>query len=325
MTDKFSEIIGQKKVKEQLNFFLEGFRQNGIVRPFIVISPKGMGKTILAKAFKNRLIPPGQTEPKKFIKMNSASITSETQFFDQVVNQYVSPGANITLFFDEASELPKSVQTLLLSILNNQDSSLNTYTFSNGQTVDFDLKHITWIFATNQPQKVLIDLMDRLEKVTLEDYTTEQLSYILDQSIKKELGAGFCVDDESVWSELLKDAVSTCRGNPRLAFKLGKNIAVRIRSLGEKTFGLNDWLTLKSNLNIHPMGLDENDIRILKAISEYPMGITLTALAGKVGMTTQTVRENGETFLMKIGLIRIDGKRVITQKGREYLEGLKHG
>jgi len=317
--DDFPEIIGQKKVKGQLNFFLEGFRQNGIVRPFIIISPKGMGKTTLARAFKNRLSLSGGTT-KKFVKINSASIISESQFFDQVVSQYVSPGAKITFFFDEASELPKQVQKLLLTILDNQDTR-NSYTFSNGQTVDFDLQDITWIFATNQPQKVLHDLMDRLEKVTLEDYTNEQLCHILDESIRKDL-TGFVIGDEEVWKNLLIDAVSTCRGNPRLAFKLGKNIAVRIRSLGADCFHLGDWIQLRTDLNIHPMGLDENDIRILKAISEYPMGITLTALAGKVGMTTQAVRENGETFLMKMGLIRIDGKRMITQKGRDYLERL---
>ena len=70
-------------------------------------------------------------KPKPFLELNCSSIRSVQQFFDGVVMPYVD-GKDITILFDEASELPRDLTMALLTITNPNKEKKNFIYISRG-------------------------------------------------------------------------------------------------------------------------------------------------------------------------------------------------
>ena len=55
-SELFPDIIGQSKAKQKLAFYREGFNATNVIPHLMFISPKGCGKTTLAKALGKNLV-----------------------------------------------------------------------------------------------------------------------------------------------------------------------------------------------------------------------------------------------------------------------------
>ena len=170
-TTLFPEIIGQDPAKRKLAFFIEGYEKTKGVPHLIFTAPKGAGKTMLARAFAQSLLHEETIKPKKFLELNCATIKNLRQFVEQVMTVYFV-NQDITILFDECSELPKDVTMGLLTMLNPNKRNRNTFNYEQYSFI-IDFKKISFIFATTEPQDVFHALMDRLERIDLEDYTHE--------------------------------------------------------------------------------------------------------------------------------------------------------
>ena len=84
-------------------------------------------------------------------------------------------------------------------------------------------------------------------------------------------------------------------------------------------FGIEDWNSLKKQHGIRPLGLQSNEIEILRLLSSRG-SMSLTGLAASMGLDTSTVRKDIELFLLKRNLIKIEGKRHITAFGQQILK-----
>ncbi len=102
MNPTFKHIVGQDHIKRQLSFYLDAYKTTNIL-PFLMFNgQRGIGKTEFARAL-------GGAAKKTFYEINSSSIKSEKQFFEQMMPQI--QGTECILFFDEAHELPKKLVT----------------------------------------------------------------------------------------------------------------------------------------------------------------------------------------------------------------------
>ena len=102
---------------------------------------------------------------------------------------------------------------MFLTALAPNSDRLNTYSYEEYE-VDFDFRRHTFVFATTEPHKMLMPLMDRLERIDLQEYKPKHLCEI----IKKNLvNAKF--DDG-----LLEEIASVLRGNPRQAVRMAEFI-----------------------------------------------------------------------------------------------------
>ena len=122
----FPETIGQESVKKQLAFYIKGFRATDIMPHLLFTAPKGCGKTHMAKAVARNLVKTSEKKCKPLLEINCASLKNVRQLFNQVIIPYVN-NADVTLLFDECSELPKEIAMAMLTILNPNKDHRNTF------------------------------------------------------------------------------------------------------------------------------------------------------------------------------------------------------
>jgi Holliday junction resolvasome RuvABC ATP-dependent DNA helicase subunit len=304
--DIFHMFVGQERPKKKLNYLYDIWKSTGIYPNTMFIAPRGHGKTAFATALGQQM---QKHKRKKIFRPKTASSWKNLeQFMNDVISRDVM-GGDCTILIDECHELPMDVQTAMLTMLADNKSNRNIFSWGDID-VPIDFKRHTFFFATTEPHKVFHALMNRLDRVDLEDYTNSQLAEIIKVSIPK---AKF---EKGVLNEIS----STLRDNPRMAVQIGNRIFDYLVAKKKKTFTLPDWKFLSDRLNINLLGLTLTEIRLLDALSEG-VEFSLTHLSSKLEMQAAAVRANLELFLLKKNLIQIKATgRSLTSKGKEYLE-----
>ena len=302
----FSNVVGQDAAKKRLNFFLQSYRNDGIVPHVMLVAPKGAGKTLMAKSFARNLLFNGK--PKPLLEINCASIKNLASFINDVIAPYCVD-ENITLFMDECSELPKDVTMSLLTMLNPNKDNMNVFNYKDfSWAVDF--RKITFLFATTEAQDIFHALMDRCERIDLQEYTHEELAEIV--KIAAE-------DIKFSNDNLVKEIASTLRGSGREAFKMARKLLDYCKNRKKKTFNKKDWLILRQILDILPLGISRIELQLMRILLRERY-CRLTNLAAKMGLTRACIQKDGEIFLQKNDLIEIDPKgRTLTKEGKELL------
>jgi Holliday junction resolvasome RuvABC ATP-dependent DNA helicase subunit len=322
----FKDIVGQDKPKKELSFYLDSYMRTRIIPNMMVVAPKGQGKTTIVRELAKGLVQfdedgkvmqvPSKLDPtvmkdkrKPFVEINCSTLKSVKQFINGLVIPYVQD-KDVTLLFDEASEIPRDVTMALLTILNPNPENRTTFAMDE-YVCDFDFRRQTFIFATSEIQKVFHALADRLERITLEEYTNGHLAAIVQKGIPNVE----CQDD------VLLDVATVLRGNARAAQKMAGKIAAYLK--GNLTFGRTDWQTLKDILSIYPLGLNAIEIQVLRYLAGHIGGTSLTGLSAKTGMSRESLQKDSELYLQKHNLMEITTTgRQITTLGLNYLKVL---
>ncbi len=243
----FPDIVGQTVAKRKLGFHLENYAETKLIPHLLFIAPKGCGKTTMAKATgRNLMGEENLYKPKRFLELNCSTLKSVKQFFNQVVIPHIND-QEVTVLFDEASELPKDVTMMLLTCLNPNKENRTSFSYED-YTVDFDFRRQTFMFATTEAHKMFHALTDRCDRIDLEEYTYPELGEIVD----RVLG-----DDNVVFEKGLLDEIATVlRGNARAAQKMANNIRSYAGRLKTNKFSREHWGALKHALGILPLGLN---------------------------------------------------------------------
>lgn len=322
----FKNIVGQDKPKKEINFYLESYMRTRIVPNMMFVAPKGQGKTTIAREMAKGLVQfdedgrvievPSKLDPtvmkpkrKTFIEVNCSTLKSVKQFINGLIIPYVND-KDVTVLFDEASEIPRDVTMALLTILNPNPENRTTFAYEE-YTCDFDFRRQSFIFATSEIQKVFHALADRLERITLEEYTLDHLAQIVQNGMP----------DVECRDNVLLDVATVLRGNARAAQKMVGKINAYLK--GSKVFDAAGWNKLREILSIYPLGLNAIELQILRHLSQHASGTSLTGLSAKTGMSRDSLQKDTELYLQKHNLMEIstDGRK-ITGKGLDYLKAL---
>lgn len=308
-TDRFAGIIGQANAKRRLNFYIDGYDATNVVPHLMFVAPKGCGKTTLAKATGKQLASRENSgHPKKFYEINCSTIKNVNHFFNQLVIPHIH-NKECTVLLDEASELPKDVTMALLTILNPNPENRNTFSYED-YTADFDFRRQSFMLATTEAHQIFHALMDRCERVDLEEYTFNQLGRIVNLGLP-----------EMTFEDGLLDEIATVlRGNARAAQKMAINIQSYVGPMDKTDFSFKDWDALKWKLGILPLGLSRIELQILRILTEKKE-CSLTNLSAKTGLTPECIRRDFEMYLQKMSLMDITtAGRAISTKGQDYIE-----
>jgi Holliday junction resolvasome RuvABC ATP-dependent DNA helicase subunit len=276
------------------------------------IAPKGCGKTLIAKAMAKILwSDEDANKSKPFLEINCSTIKNVKQLFNQIFIPHVAH-KECTILFDEASELPKDVTMALLTILNPNPENKTSFSYDD-YTIDFDFSRHTFLFATTEAHQIFHALMDRCERVDLEEYTYDELGRIVNLTLPTvDFAKG-----------LLAKIATVLRGNARAAQKMANNIKVYLQAKGDKKFGEKDWDEIVYALATLPLGLNEIELQVLNHLSTKKE-CSLTYLSAKTQLTKTCLQRDFEMHLQKMNLMEIStAGRAITPKGKKYLETLK--
>lgn len=307
----FDNIVGQSRAKEKVNYYLEAYKAGKPFPTTLFAGQTGGGKTALATAC-GKTLKELSGNKKRFLTINASAIKSLRYFIESIVIPHIHD-KDVTMLFDEASELDNDTTMALLTILNPNDENRTSYPYGDA-IFDFDFNRQTFLFATSEPQDIFSALMKRFRRIDLEEYTNEDLIKIL---IKKLPGIEFKDD-------ILTEAATVLRQNPRQTILLAQDISTYLAFKGNKTsFGKEDWAEIKRRLDILPLGLSRTEIRLLEILSQK-RDLSLTRIGAALNLTADAVRRDYELYLQRLGLIEIGigSKRNISGAGMEYLRNL---
>ncbi len=305
----FPNIIGQYPTKRKFEFYIRAFERIGVVPNIMITAPKGAGKTLLARAFARNLVLPDTMEPKRYIEINCATIKNLRSFVDMIMTPYMI-NTEATFLFDECHMIPKDVTMALLTITNPNKDNHNTFSY-DGQDIEIDFKKLTFLFATTEPQEVFHALIDRMERIDLDDYSYEELGQILLLNTGNIKFSGDIVNTH---------IASTLRGNGRSAQKMATNIITYCAANNKRTFKLLDWHSLCRTLDIMPFGINKTELKYLKALARN--GCTrLYNLAAKLQMTRAAIQSDAEIYLQKLNFIEVSTHgRQLTGDAKEMFD-----
>jgi len=87
----------------------------------------------------------------------------------------------------------------------------------------------------------------------------------------------------------------------------------------QNTYDLKDWKKMCGILDIKPMGLSNLEVELLKILQERG-NCSLQMLSAVTGMSRTAIQKEAELYLLKRGLMKINGQREISGKGMNVLE-----
>lgn len=308
--DIFSGLIGQDEVKRQLCFFAEAQNATGI-SPFMMLSgAKGLGKTEFAKSFAGGLQnKDGSKRP--LLEINCSTIKNANAFFEQIFIPIIMHN-EITLLMDEAHMLPRDLVNAFLTVFNTEKGNYKEYN-TGEQIYPFDFTMQNFVFATTELDKLFPPFRDRLYTIDFRPYSIEELGDILKVN---------CADEIKFEDGLLEIIADTTRGNARSAVKRAREVTLYCESKFDPEFNKADWDKICFTLDIKPMGLSNIEVELITILKERGT-CSLQMLSAVTGMSRTAIQRDAENYLLKRGLMKINGQREITGKGANVLAEIK--
>ena len=304
----FNNLIGQDEVKRQLSFFAQAQNKTGVA-PFLMMSgAKGLGKTEFAKEYAENLQNrDGSKRP--FLEINCSTIKNANAFFEQIFLPIVMHN-EVTILLDEAHMLPKDLVNAFLTVFNTEKGTYKELHHAE-QIFPFDFAKQNFIFATTELDKLFAPFKDRLTIVDFKPYSQQEMADIIDL---------VCGEIEFA-DGLTLEIADTTRGNARSAVKRCKEIMLYCESKNKKDYSIADWKAMSYTLGIKPLGLSNIEIELLKILKERG-SCSLQMLSAVTGMSRTALQRDAEIYLLKRGLMKINGLREISGEGAKLVKNL---
>lgn len=302
---KLSQYIGQAKVKEVLNIFIESAKMRDQPLDHVLLSgPPGLGKTTLANIISNEM---GVN-----IRVTSGPAIERQGDLAAILTNL---NENDVLFIDEIHRINKNVEEILYPALEDYALDIIIGKGPSARSIRLDLPKFTLIGATTRSGMLASPLRDRFGVMcNLDFYDVKDLKEI----VLRSAGIINIEINEDGAAEIARRS----RGTPRIANRLLK----RVRDFAiVKGNGVIDTSTADNALKmleIDEMGLDKLDRRILNTIIDFYKGgpVGLDTLAASIGEEKGTIEDVYEPYLLQIGYLnRTPRGRTVTELGFRHV------
>lgn len=292
---QLADYVGQPKVTEQMEVFIEAARRRGDALDHVLIfGPPGLGKTTLAHIIASEM---GAN------LRHSAGPVLEKQGDLAALLTNLEP--HDVLFIDEIHRLSPVVEEILYPAMEDYQLDIMIGEGPAARSIKLDLPPFTLVGATTRAGLLTSPLRDRFGIVQrLEFYQPKDLAFILKRSARI---MGIEIDDDGA-----NALAQRSRGTPRIANRLLRRVRDYAEIKAQGAVDLDVVHRAMQMLEVDDNGFDALDHCLLSAIIEKfdggPVGVE--SLAAAIGEERGTIEEVLEPYLIQQGFI------VRTPRGR---------
>ncbi len=297
---RFEDYIGQAKVKERLELFVQAAKgRNDVLDHVLLSGPPGLGKTTLAYILAEAM---GVN-----IKVTSGPVIDKA---GDLAGLLTNLERGDILFIDEIHRMQRAVEEYLYSAMEDFVIDIMIDQGPNARSVRLNLEPFTLIGATTRSGLLTAPLRSRFGLTNrLDYYQAEDLKAIILRSAR--------ILNVDITEDGAQEIGSRARGTPRIANSLLRWVRDYAQVKTGNRIDPDVADKALSMLDIDADGLDEMDKRILTTIIEKFAGgpVGLGSLAVSVGEEAGTIEEVYEPYLIQEGYLkRTPQGRVVTER-----------
>ncbi|WP_433207749.1 Holliday junction branch migration DNA helicase RuvB [Dactylosporangium sp. CS-047395] len=301
---RLAELIGQHRVREQLDLLLQSALRRGSPPDHILLSgPPGLGKTTMAMIV--------AAELGAGLRMTSGPAIERAGDLAAVLTSLTHGDV---LFIDEIHRMARPAEELLYSAMEDFRVDVVVGKGPGATAIPLDVEPFTLVGATTRSGLLTGPMRDRFGFVgQLDFYDPEELEQIITRSAR--------ILDVPITEDGAVEIGRRSRGTPRIANRLLR----RVRDYAEvRAEGVVDLAAARAALRVYDvdeLGLDRLDRAVLLALLRHGGGpVGLSTLAVAVGEQPDTVEEVCEPFLLRSGLMaRTPRGRIATASAWQHL------
>lgn len=302
---KLAEYIGQEKIKNQLNIFLEAAKKRGeSLEHVLLYGPPGLGKTTLANIIAK--------EMNVNIKTTSGPAIERVGDLGSILTNMQDGDV---LFIDEIHRLNRSVEEVLYPAMEDHKLDLVVGKGPSAQAIQIDLPKFTLIGATTRMGSLTGPLRDRFGVI-------HRLEFYQESDIQEIITRSSSILNCKITLEGSQRLAQSSRQTPRIANRLLKRARDWSEVHSKKVIDDEVVLETLKMLDVDEKGLESADREFLRLIIDKFKGgpVGIQTLANALSEEVQTIEDVYEPFLMQLGLINRSSRgRMVTQQGYEHI------
>ena len=284
-----SQYIGQRKVKQELQIYIEAARNREEPLDHVLLyGPPGLGKTTMAMVIANEMT--------VNIRTTSGPAIERPGDLVAILNELE---AGDVLFNDEIHRLPRVVEEMLYSAMEDFYVDIMVGQGPTAHPVHFPLPPFTLIGATTRAGMLSAPLRDRFGIISHMEYYDEQ-------DLQEIVLRSSDIFQTEIIEEGALEIARRSRGTPRIANRLLKRVRdfAQVQGDGKIDRPIADQaLTL---LQVDQAGLDYVDQKLLRTMIELYGGgpVGLSTLSVNIGEERETVEDMYEPYLIQKGFLK---------------------
>jgi Holliday junction DNA helicase RuvB len=299
------DLIGQDKVRDNLRILIQAARARSEALDHVLIyGPPGLGKTTLSHIIAHEM---GAN-----LRVTSGPAIERAGDLAAILTNL---RANDVLFIDEIHRLNRAVEEVLYPAMEDNALDLVIGKGPAARTVRLKLPAITVVGATTRLALMTAPLRARFGATFRVDFYPLDAMELIVSRAARLLGS-------QIEPAALTDVARRARGTPRVAIRLLRRVRDYAQVKGDGLITEQFARAALTLMEVDPLGLDDLDRRVLRAIIEKFNGgpVGLETIAASISEESDTIMDVVEPYLLQLGFLdRTPRGRVATRMAYEHL------